>query len=159
MQFKTIFRTLFFTEIMLIKTIEGKEFINQQFHVLFHKFCITHRCSCLYTPTKMGSVECKHRHVVEVGLVLLASSSVPKIYQVKAFQTVVYLIKRLPTLVLNNKSPYEKLIGYLPHYCFLKVFRYSCYPYLRLWTKYKMEYRSHVVHFWTIAQTIMAIFA
>lgn len=139
-QFKTMVRTMFSTKIMSIKTIEVKEFMNREFHVLFHKFGITNRHSCLYTPMKMGSIERKYRHVVETVLALLASSSVPKIYRDKTFQTVVYFINRLPTLVLNKKSPYEKLTGHIPNYSFLKVFGCSCYLYLSSWTKYKLEY-------------------
>lgn len=60
----------------------------------------------------MGSVERKHTYSVETSLALLASGLVPKQYWVEAFQTVVYLINRLPTKILNYISPYEKLIGH-----------------------------------------------
>lgn len=68
----------------------------------------------------MGSVERKYRYSVETSLALLATGLVPKQYWVEAFQTVVYLINRLPTNILNYISQYEKLIGRLPDYSFLQ---------------------------------------
>ena len=38
---------------------------------------ITHRCSCPYTPEQNDRVERKMRHLVETGLALLATSSLP----------------------------------------------------------------------------------
>lgn len=52
-------------------------------------------------------------------------------YWVQAFQTAAYLINRMPTRVLNFKSPYECLHGRHPNYSLLRVFGSSCYPFLR----------------------------
>lgn len=78
--------TMFSTKIMSVQTDKEKEFMNRQFHAMFHKFGITHRHSCLYTPEHMGSVERKYRHVVRTGLVLLASSSNQRIIGSKHFK-------------------------------------------------------------------------
>ena len=50
---------------------------------------------------------------------------------VEAFLTVVYLISRPPSLVLQNDSPYYRLFNRLPNYYCLRVFGYRCYPSLR----------------------------
>jgi hypothetical protein len=54
----------------------------------------------------------------------------------------VYIINRLPTLVLNHSSPYEKLFHQVPNYSILRVFGYKCFPLLRPYTNHKLEYRS-----------------
>jgi histone deacetylase 1/2 len=47
-----------------------------------------------------GPAERKHRHIVEVGLSLLAYASMPLKYWDEAFLTAVYLINRLPSKVI-----------------------------------------------------------
>jgi hypothetical protein len=55
----------------------------------------------------MGSVERRHRQIVEMGLTLLAHSNLPQPYWEDTFLTATYLINRLPSKVINNKSPFE----------------------------------------------------
>ena len=56
-----------------------------------------------------GQVERKNKHVVELSLSMIAQSSLPLSYWCYAFPTASYLINRLPTHVLQKKSPYETL--------------------------------------------------
>jgi len=84
----------------------------------------------------------KHRHIVETGLTLLAQSKLSLRHWVDVFNTAVYLINRLPTLVLKHQSPYVKLLQKNPDYSFLKVFGCACYPLLRPYNNHKLMYRS-----------------
>jgi hypothetical protein len=59
-----------------------------------------------------------------------------------AFQTACYLINRLPTPVLQNKSPFEKLFKSVPDYLFLKTFGCACWPNLRPYNSHKLQPRS-----------------
>jgi len=54
---------------------------------------------------QMGSVERRHRQIVDIGLALLAHSNLPKPYWEDAFLIATYIINRLPPKALNNKSP------------------------------------------------------
>ncbi|KAL4385824.1 hypothetical protein GQ457_15G010320 [Hibiscus cannabinus] len=53
-----------------------------------------------------------------------------------------YLINRLPTKTLSNKSPFQVLYNKSPDYNFLKVFVSLCYPYTRPFNRHKLSYRS-----------------
>ena len=86
--------------------------------------------------------ERKHRHIVETGLTLLSTASVPKSLWHYAFATAVYLINRMPTPVLHNQSPYQKLFQTDPNYAKLKVFGCLCFPWLRPYTHHKLDDRS-----------------
>lgn len=48
----------------------------------------------------------------------------------------------MPTLVLNNLSPFTKLHGRKPDYEFLKTFSCSCFPFLRPYSKCKLNFRT-----------------
>lgn len=70
---------------------------------------ILHRVSCQHTSKQNEIVEYKHRHVVEVGLTLLAQANLPMRFWGYAFTCAVHLINRLLTPDLNGKSPYAVL--------------------------------------------------
>lgn len=99
---------------------------------------IHHQISCPGAHEQNGTVERKHRHIVETELTLLAQASMPYEYWDEAFRTSVYLINRLPTPTL----PMEILFGTPPHYSSLKVFGYVCFPNTRFSNQHKLEFRS-----------------
>lgn len=104
---------------------------------------LIHRFTCPHTSHQNGTVERKHRHVVESGLTLLAHASIPYKYWDHSFSTAVYLINRLPTVALSaNKSPYQALFQEQPAYLSLKIFGCACFPHLRPYNQYKMQFRS-----------------
>ncbi|KAJ0908501.1 putative RNA-directed DNA polymerase [Helianthus annuus] len=59
-----------------------------------------------------------------------------------AFTTATYLINRLPTATLNNDSPYFRLFRIHPNYEKLHGFGCLSYPWLRPYSKHKLESRS-----------------
>jgi hypothetical protein len=89
-----------------------------------------------------GSEERKHRHIVEMGLTLLAHASVPLKFWDEAFLTAVFLINRLPSRVINNQSPHERLFGHPPDYTSLRTFGYAIWPHLRPYNSKKLQFRS-----------------
>jgi len=84
---------------------------------------------------------------VDTGLALLSSSSLPLKYWGEAFNSAVHIINLLPTPMLNNISPYEKLFLLKPDYNFLKVFGCACYPLLRPYNQYKFDFHSSLFLF------------
>ena len=98
--------------------------------------------SCPHTHQQNGTAERKHRHLVETGITLLAHASVPFRFWSDAFSTACFLINRLPSRLLNMKTPLELLLNELPDYTFLKVFGCACWPHLRPYNKHKLEFRS-----------------
>ncbi|KAL5779241.1 hypothetical protein ACOSQ2_009978 [Xanthoceras sorbifolium] len=103
---------------------------------------VHHRVSCPYTSEQNGRVERKNRHIVEMGLTLLAHSKVPLSFRLYAFQTSSYLINRLSTSVLDLKTPFEVLYNKIPTYDSLKTLGCACYPFLRPYNNHKLELRS-----------------
>ncbi|KAI5341806.1 hypothetical protein L3X38_009681 [Prunus dulcis] len=120
----------------------GGEFTSKLFLTFLRDHGISHQISCPYTPQQNGVVERKHRHIVAMGLCLLAQSRLPHNFWVEAFSTVVFLINRLPTPQLGHLSPYEKLLQRPPDYTSLKSFGCTCFPHMVPYNKHKLSFKS-----------------
>ncbi|KAF7802908.1 Retrovirus-related Pol polyprotein from transposon TNT 1-94 [Senna tora] len=103
---------------------------------------IIHRVSCPYAHQQNGSVERKHRHITELGLAMLAYTSLPLSFWEDAFASAAYLINRLPSKSSSGQSPFSTLFHQVPDYHFLRVFGCAYYPLLRPFNKHKLEYRT-----------------
>ncbi|KAG8497255.1 hypothetical protein CXB51_008492 [Gossypium anomalum] len=103
---------------------------------------IHHHLSCPHASEQNSLVEHKHRHIIDIGMTLLAQAKVPMHLWVHAFTSAVHLINRLSTSVLDGKCPYELLHKSLPNYMHLHVFGCRCYPYLRPFNNHKLQFRS-----------------
>jgi len=79
---------LFNRKIITIQTDWGGEY--QKLNSFFQKIGIVHHVSCPHAHQQNGSAERKHRHIVEVGLSLLAQASMPLKFWDEAFLAATY---------------------------------------------------------------------
>ncbi|KAG7586548.1 Zinc finger CCHC-type [Arabidopsis thaliana x Arabidopsis arenosa] len=138
--FKALVENKFQNQIGTLFSDNGGEFVALR--SFLSNAGITHLTSPPHTPEHNGLAERKHRHIVETGLTLMSTASVPKEYWSYAFSTAVYLINRMPTPLLSMQSPFQKLFGSPPNYEKLRVFGCLCFPWLRPYTRHKLEDRS-----------------
>lgn len=116
--------------------------------------------SCPNTSQQNGLPKRKHRHIMEVGLSLLAQSHLPTKFLVKMFMTAIYLINHTLTYILDYISPYFKLFAQTPDYSFLRMFGCVCYSLLRPYKKHKLAFCcKYYIFFLTICLNIMDITA
>lgn len=90
----------FDTKVKALQCDMGGEFTVLQ--KMFKDLGIQIRFSCPYTHQQNGVIERKHQHITEIGLTLLAQSSLPMSFWWDAFSTTTFLINRLPTPLLKN---------------------------------------------------------
>jgi histone deacetylase 1/2 len=127
-------------KILTVQSDWGGEY--EKLNSLFQSQGISHHVSCPHAHQQNGSAERKHRHIVEVGLALLAHSHMPLKFWDEAFLTATYLINMLPSKVINNDTPVHRLLGTRPDYNSLRVFGCACWPNLRPYNKRKLAFRS-----------------
>jgi hypothetical protein len=89
-----------------------------------------------------SSTERKHRHIVEIGLTLLAQAFMPLKFWDEAFTIAVYLINRTSNKVISYETPLERLFQTKPNYLALRVFGCACCPNLRPYNQHKLQFRS-----------------
>ena len=100
------------------------------------------RHSCPYLHEQNDKVERKHRHIVETGLALLAQAKMPLKFWQEAFNYATFIINRLASPVLENKTPFELLYSLKPDYAQIKIFGYECFPFLRPYNKHKFVFHT-----------------
>jgi len=141
-KFKLLVENLFISKIKQFQSDNGGEYTSKQFKDYLSQSGILHRLSCPHTSQQNGIAERKHRHIVEVGLTLLAQSGLSPKFWVDSFLNAIYLIKRLLTHVLQQESPFSKLMKRAPDYTLLRTFGCLCYPLLRPYANHKFSFRS-----------------
>jgi histone deacetylase 1/2 len=146
---------LFDRKILALQTDWGGEY--QKLNSFFQRVGMSHHVSCPHAHQQNGSAERKHRHIVEVGLSLLAYASMPLKFWDEAFQTAVFLINRPPSQVIENQTLIERLFKHKGDYSFLRIFGCACWPNLLLIIPANCSFAPSNVLFLAIAVSIKAI--
>ncbi|GJV02811.1 retrovirus-related pol polyprotein from transposon TNT 1-94 [Tanacetum coccineum] len=89
----------FDTKVKCIRSDNALGFVKGPCAVYFANQGIEHQSTCVDRPQQNGRVERKDRHILEVARAL-----------------------RIPSSVVNNKTPYKKLLNKVPDYSNLRVF-------------------------------------
>jgi histone deacetylase 1/2 len=138
--FQNLIERSFGRKILAVQSDWGGEY--EKLHSFFTKIGISHLVSCPHAHQQNGPAERKHRHIVEVGLSLLAHAHMPLKFCDEAFLAATYLINRTPSRVISFSTPLERLYHTKPDYASLRVFGCACWPNLRPYNMNKLAFRS-----------------
>jgi len=117
----------FNAKIRIIRTDNGKEYMNNDFVAYLSSHGIIHQTTCPNTPSQNGVAERKNRHLLEVARSLMFQMNVPKYLWSEAVLTAAYLINRMPSRILDMKSPAELLLGQREFKVPPKIFGCVCF--------------------------------
>jgi hypothetical protein len=85
-------------KILAMQTDWGGEY--EKLNPFFKKIGIAHHVPCPHAHQQNSSAEKKHRHIIEIGLALLAKASMPLKFWDEAFATTARLINVLTLWVI-----------------------------------------------------------
>lgn len=122
-------KTHFKRKIEFVRSDNALEFNTAECQSFFEKCGIVHQTSCVYRPQQNARVERKHRNILETARALRFQANLPLKYWGDCVMTAVHLINRLPTPVLQNKTPYEVLYEQPTPYAHLKIFGCLAFAY------------------------------
>ncbi|CAN1291611.1 Retrovirus-related Pol polyprotein from transposon RE1 [Linum perenne] len=126
-EFVRMVQTQFNRPVKVIRSDPGGEFSSHALKKFYTDNGMLYQQSCPGVSEQNGLVERKHRHVLDLARALLLESHVPSSFWVEVVHTVVYLINRQISTVLQNRTPYELLMGTKPSYSMLRVFGCLCF--------------------------------
>jgi hypothetical protein len=138
-EFQSLVERMFNRNIIIVQSDWGGEY--EKLNSFFTKIGIMHQVSCPHAHQQNKSAERKYRHIVEVGLSLLASASMHLKFWDEAFLTTSYLINRTPSKVIHHQTPLDRLYQIKSNYSLLRIFGCAYWTNLRPYNQRKLEFR------------------
>jgi len=132
-------KTQFEIKVKSIRSDNGPEFFLKSF---LASNGILHQTSWVETPQQNGRVERKHQHILNVARALMFQSHLPTYFWSYVIKHVVYLINRVPSPIIGNKTPFELLFKKPPDFTMLKVFGCLCYASTHVSHRHKFDPRA-----------------
>ncbi|TYK03707.1 Retrovirus-related Pol polyprotein from transposon TNT 1-94 [Cucumis melo var. makuwa] len=146
-EFANMIRTQFSCPIKTLRTDNALEYKDSTLLSFLSQQGTLVQRSCPHTSQQNGRAERKHRHILDSVRAFLLSASCPEKFWGEAALTSVYTINHLPSSVLQNISPFERLYGTPPNYSNLKVFGCACFVLLHPHEHIKLEPRARLYCF------------
>ena len=115
-------RNQFDKQVKVVRSDNAVELDDKLCKPMFDTLGIIHQTSCVDTPEQNGRVERRHRNLLEMARALKLQAGVPSQFWGDCVLAAAHITNRLPSQVLNNKSPYEVLYNTKPGYEHLKTF-------------------------------------
>ncbi|RVX05650.1 Retrovirus-related Pol polyprotein from transposon TNT 1-94 [Vitis vinifera] len=105
------------------------------------------------TSQQNGRAERKLRHILDTVRALLLSAKIPAPFWGEASLHAVHAINRIPSAVIHNQTPYERLFGSPPNYHHLRSFGSACFVLLQPHEHNKLEPQSRLCCFLGYGET------
>jgi hypothetical protein len=145
--FAQMISTQFSKTIKIFRTDNVMEYRDSQFLDFIHTQGTIIQHSCAGTSQQNGRAERKYRHILDSVRAFLLSASCPEHFWGEAALTAIYTINRLPSLALQNVTPFECLYGTPASYSSLRIFGCTCFVLLQPHKHSKLEPRSRLYCF------------
>nr|KYP63600.1 Retrovirus-related Pol polyprotein from transposon TNT 1-94 [Cajanus cajan] len=93
--------------IKIFRSDNAKEYFSSELSSFLSSQGVLHQSTCPHTPQQNGIAERKNRHLVETVRTLMLNTNVPVHHWGDAILTSCFLINRMPSSSLENKTPYS----------------------------------------------------
>ena len=117
-------------KIQSIRSDNGIEYTSSDFNLYCEEAGIEHQFTAPYTPEQNGVSERRNRYIMEMVRCMLHEKNLPKLFWAEAANTAVFLQNRLPTKLLEEKTPFEVWYDNKPSLSFLKIFGSICFVHI-----------------------------
>jgi hypothetical protein len=141
-KFKPLAENVAGRRIKTLRSNRGGEFLSGEFAQVCESAGIQRHLTAPYSPQQNGVVERRNRSVMAMARSLLKGMCVPGRLWGEAVRHAVYILNRLPTKAMGNRTPYEAWTGKKPHLAHLRVF--GCTAHAKITTPHlkKLDDRS-----------------
>ncbi|KAF5812650.1 putative RNA-directed DNA polymerase [Helianthus annuus] len=120
--FCKMIKTQFDKVVKRIRCDNGGEFTSNAMVDFYANQGILLETTCPHTSQQNGVVERKHQHLLDTARALRFGAKLPKRFWGECVLTAAYIINRLPSKTIGDKTPYEKLYNQRAEYDHMRVF-------------------------------------
>ncbi|WVZ10601.1 hypothetical protein V8G54_015131 [Vigna mungo] len=146
-KFKTLVENQSKCKMQMIKSDNGTEYTSKKFNKFYEDTGVEHQLTTPYSPQQNGTAERKNQTIMEMARCLLHDKVLPKKFWAEAVNTAVFLLNRLPTKALQQRTPFEAWYGYKPELFNLKIFGCLCFSYIPHIKREKLHKKAEPVIF------------
>ena len=125
--FAKMVETKFSKRIKIFRSDNTLEYTQYAFQAILHSYGTVHQLTCPGTSQQNGRVKRKLCHIFDTVRALLLSAKVPDPFWGEATLHAVHAINRIPSLIIQNQTPYEHLFGSPPDYHHFCSFDFACF--------------------------------
>ncbi|KAM1242349.1 hypothetical protein ACFX2G_034710 [Malus domestica] len=108
-EFCTMVSTQFQTKVKVFRSDNGGEYVNHTLTCFFRNHGIIHQTTTPFTPQQNDVSKRKNRQIMEVARSLMLDKCVPNHLWGHVVLAAVYLINRVPSMVLDFQTPFNVL--------------------------------------------------
>ncbi|PWA92889.1 zinc finger, CCHC-type [Artemisia annua] len=129
-------------KVRMLRTDRGGEFTSNE----FTKYCkdngIARQLTAPYSPQQNGVVERRNRTVLSTTRSMMKAMKLPLTFWAEAVRHAIYILNRVPTRALTDKTPYEALYNRKPNLENLRIFGCTAYAKITIPHLKKLDDRS-----------------
>jgi len=140
-QFKTYAENQCGRKVKILRTDNGKEYVNNKFSQYLQKNGIVHQKTVCYGPEQNGVAERMNRTLVEKVRCMLIDSGLSEQFWAEAMLTAAYLLNRVPCRK-QSKSPEELWSNRKPNLKYLRVFGCKAFVHIPKQKRSKLDVKS-----------------
>nr|GEX90697.1 zinc finger, CCHC-type [Tanacetum cinerariifolium] len=119
-------------KLRMLRTDKGGEFTSNEFTKYCKENGIARQLTAPYAPQQNGVVERRNRIVLSTTRSMMKAMKLPLTFWAKAVRHAIYILNRVPTSALEDKTPYEALYNRKPNLENLRIF--GCTAYAKITT-------------------------
>lgn len=143
--FKSLVEKESSTRVQTFRTDRGGEFVSHEFNSFCEKSGITRHLTAPYTPQQNGVVERRNRTMMEMTRSILKHMHLPNYLWGEAIRHTTYLLNRIITRSLKDKTPYECFRDRRPTVEHIRIFGCIAYAKIDKQQLRKLDDRSRIL--------------
>ncbi|GJR62261.1 zinc finger, CCHC-type containing protein [Tanacetum coccineum] len=129
-------------KLRMLRTDRGGEFTSNEFTKYYKENGIARQLTAPYSPQQNGVVERRNRTVLSTTRSMMKAMKLPLTFWAEAVRHAIYILNRVPTRALIDKTPYEALYNRKPNLENLRIFGCTAYAKITIPHLKKLDDRS-----------------
>ncbi|KPJ11482.1 Retrovirus-related Pol polyprotein from transposon TNT 1-94 [Papilio machaon] len=98
-------------KIKMLRTDNGREYVNKDFQLFLQEHGIKHQTTVPYSPQQNGVAERANRTIIEAGRCMLQEAGLDRRFWAEALNTAIYIKNKSPSKAVRGTTPEEKWSG------------------------------------------------